>query len=267
VTVRIRPSFIVTEGKLDTVEVTLGGPRSILDGVDDHKTTFTVDLTRASAGPVRIDPKRNMVRPALNRRLELLSVKPTPLTLTVEHLERRQLPVQPKLVGEPALGYRVGRLSVTPEQVEVTAPGSRFDDLKSIGTDDVDVTGQHDDFQKPVVLAWAGESVTFSPDRVRVGVTFQEAMMSRAFAHVPIRLAHAEGLRATVDPPWVDLTIEGPQPLLHNYKLDDAAAYVDLENLKPGTHLVSVHVNLPPELTLRRQQPDPHKVVIMGGKR
>src|SRR5581483_5914877 len=76
VSVRTRPSFIVTEGQPDQVEVTLSGPRTILDGVDDHKTTFTVDLTHASPGVVRVDPKRSMVHPTLNRRLDLVSVKP-----------------------------------------------------------------------------------------------------------------------------------------------------------------------------------------------
>ncbi len=265
VSVRTRPSFIVTEGQPDQVEVTLSGPRTILDGVDDHKTTFTVDLTHASPGVVRVDPKRSMVHPTLNRRLDLVSVKPTPLSMTVERLERRQLPISVKILGEPSIGYRVAKVTIAPEEVEVTAPGSKFAELKEIRTDDVDVSGQHEDFQKTVVLAWAGEAVTFTPDRVRVAVTFQEAMMSRAFPHVDVRVVHGEGAKVRVQPPWVDLTIEGPQPLLHNYKLEDGAAWVDVGGLKPGAHDVSVHVNLPPELKVVRQQPDPHTVVITGG--
>jgi YbbR domain-containing protein len=270
VTVRTRPAFIVTDGQRDTVEVTLSGPRTILDGVEEHKSAFTfnIDLTHASPGPVRIDPKRSMVRPLLNRRLDLVAVKPTPLIMTVGRLERRQLPVEPKLRGEPALGYRVARVTVMPPQVEVTAPGNRFESLHEISTEDLDLAGLHDDFDKTVVLGWAGESVTFTPDRVQVSVTFQQAMMSRVFAHVPVRIAHGEGVRARVTPAWVDLTIEGPQPLLHNYQLEDDAAYVDVEHLGPGRHQVSVHVNLPPELKLVRRQPDPHTVVVtsIGGK-
>ena len=253
---RLQPGLIVTNLPAKPIKTRLRGPRTILEGVDEHKVRLVPDLSGALPGDVRIDLGGDMVRPDLPRRLKVVSLEPARLKLHIERLVQRTLPVRVEVAGIPAPGYKP-RLSTAPEHVEVRGPASKLDDLKEIATEPVDVTGASGTLQRTALLTWAGDFVTFAPDHVTVTIGFEEEMMRREFHGVDVRILHVEGLRAQLVPARVDLVLRGPQHVLHNYVLADGAAYVDAAGLMPGTYRVSARVDLPPSLELVKQRPDP----------
>ena len=85
----------------------------------------------------------------------------------------------------PPLGY-TAEPSVTPIEVEVSGPASKVDDLREIKTESVDLHGAPESFQRSVLLSWAGDFVSFTPDHVIVAVTFEPTMMVRRFEHVEV---------------------------------------------------------------------------------
>ena len=243
----------------------LRGPRTILDGVDTRETRVTLDLSGAVPGERTMELSPDMVRPDLPRRLKVVRLEPARLKVHIESLVSRSVPVRVEVAGLPPLGYTVAGTSVTPDEVKATGPSSRVNELKEIKTEPVDVSGATDAFPRDnVLLSWAGDFVTFAPDHVRVAVTVKQVMMSREFSHVDVRIVNAEGMRAQLFPPWVDLTVSGPQRTLHNYEFKEGAVYVDAAGLKPGDHEVGVKVDLPPALELESQRPDAHRLRLSG---
>ncbi|TMA42990.1 MAG: hypothetical protein E6J83_10935 [Deltaproteobacteria bacterium] len=253
---RLQPGLIVTNLPAKPIRARLRGPRTILEGVDEHKVRLAPDLSSAMPGDLRLDLAGDMVRPDLPRRLKVVSVEPARLKLHVERLAQRNLPVRVEVAGMPATGYKP-KPSAVPDHVEVRGPASKLDDLKEIATEPVDVSGASATVQRSVLLSWAGDFVTFAPDHVTVTVAFEEEMMRREFRGVDVRVLHIEGARAQLFPARIDVVIRGPQHVLHNYELGDGAAYVDAAGLVPGTYRVSARVDLPPSLELVRQRPDP----------
>jgi YbbR domain-containing protein len=267
---KLQRGLIVTNPPVKPVAITLRGPRTILDGVDEHKVHLAVDMSESEPGDVRVDLQGGMVRPELPRRLKAVRVEPSRMRLRVERLARRTLPVRIDLAGMPAFGYTVAESHVAPDRVEVTGPASKVDELKDVATEPIDLRGMKDNLQRSVLLAWAGDFVTFAPDHVTATVTFDEVMVSREFRRLDVRVVGApDGLQPRVTPATVTVTVRGPQRLLHNYKVADGAPYVDASGLGAGAHKLGVRLDLPPALEVTARTPDAVQVQLTprGGKR
>jgi YbbR domain-containing protein len=262
---RLAPGLVVTNLPQKPIVFTLRGPRTILDGVDERKLRASLDLSAASPGESRLELTADMVRPELPRRLKVVRVEPARLKMRIERLVRRRLPVRADLAGMPALGYTVAESTVTPNQVEVTGPASKVDDLKEITTETVDLRGMAETMHRDSLLSWAGDFVSFTPEHVVVTVTVEEVMVSREFKHVDVQILNASGKPVRVTPSQVDLTVRGPQRLLHNYRVPDGAVTVDAAGLPAGMHRLPAHVDLPPALEITRRQPDVLTVQVGDG--
>jgi hypothetical protein len=103
------------------------------------------------------------------------------------------------------------------------------------------------------MLQWLGDDVTLTPDRVDVTIDLDETMVSRVFEDVRVRLPGGE--TGKVEPSTVDLTIHGPEHLLHDFQLAEGAVSVDPNGLPIGRHALPVHVALPPRLEVAKLQP------------
>jgi YbbR domain-containing protein len=89
-------------------------------------------------------------------------------------------------------------------------------------------------------------------------------MGTREFPKIPIAVVGGAG---DVSPPTVDLTIRGPQRLLHNLKLDDGAVSIDVSGLAGGSHNAEVRVEVPDGLKVVTRSPERVRVKIDGGGR
>src|SRR6185436_6140872 len=263
---KLPPDLIVVNAPDRAVTATLRGPRTILDGVDEQRGRIALDLLAATPGEMRIELTPDMIRPELPRRLKLVRLEPQRLKMQVERLLRRRVPVRAELAGAPALGYMTAESSVRPAEVEVAGPKSKVEDLKEIRTEPIDMQGLEHGFQRNTLLAWAGDLVSFTPDHVLVSVSVEEVSVSREFKDVPVRIVNSRERTVALDPATADVTLSGPQRLLHNFKFDDGALLVDADELEPGTHKVKVQVTLPATLEVTRRRPDQHTLTIAGGQ-
>jgi YbbR domain-containing protein len=262
---RLAPGLVVTNLPAKPIVFTLRGPRTILDGVDERKLRASLDLSAAAPGEARLELNADMIRPELPRRLKVIRVEPARLKMRIERLVRRRLPVRADLAGMPALGYTVAESSVTPNQVEVAGPASKVDELKEITTETVDLRGLSETMHRDTLLSWAGDFVSFTPEHVVVTVTVEEVMVSREFKRLEVQILNASGTPVRVTPTHVDLTVRGPQRVLHNYRVVDGAVTVDAAGLLPGVHRVRTRIDLPPALEITRRQPETLTLTVGDG--
>jgi YbbR domain-containing protein len=252
----LAPGVIVTSQPAKPIAVTVRGPRTILDGVDERRTRMAVDLSDVAPGELREELNADMLRPELPRRLKVVRIEPARVKVRVERLARRRLPVKAELDGAPPMGYTADT-TVTPGDVEVSGPASKVDDLKEIKTEPIEMHGAPEPIGRNVLLSWAGDFVSFTPDHVRVAISFNPTMMMRQFEHVEVAIRSVPaGMRAKLVPPRVDLTVQGPQRVLSNFELPDGSVFVDAANLEPGSHRVTPQADLPQSIEVTRRDPD-----------
>ncbi len=257
---KIPDALTVLNPPTKPVSVTLRGPRTILDNVDEHKVRLQLSLASIQLGDNRIDPSGSMLNPDLPRSLKVVRFDPPSFMLSVDRRAMKRLPVKIDLAGVPAFGYTVAESTVSPEMVDVTGPARLLADMNHVSTEQIDVKNADQAFQRNILLDQIDPSLTYVPDVVQVRVTLDESVAVRAFPKVAVAVPDG----AQVTPTSVDLTIRGPQRLLHNLTLPPDTAHLDVASLPPGSHLVPVQVTLPEGLKLVSQSPERVRVRIGG---
>ncbi len=67
--------LIVTSQPVKPIAITVRGPRTILDGVDERRTRMTIDLSDVAPGELRQELNADMLRPELPRRLKVVRIE------------------------------------------------------------------------------------------------------------------------------------------------------------------------------------------------
>lgn len=120
-----RPAEHAVSGIPDTVEVGVRGPGTVVNQLDRDDFVAELDLTDVRPGEstlpisVRFDEES----------LELVWQVPQQLTLQVERIVTKQVPVRLELEGGVARGYVVGEPFLDPDTIEVTGVSSRVEAL------------------------------------------------------------------------------------------------------------------------------------------
>jgi YbbR domain-containing protein len=116
------PSLVISTEIPNQVTVTLSAPRSIWDRLraDARSVRATIDLSALGPGthtvPIEIDPQ---IRPA-----RVVNWSPRTVTITLEQLEIKELPIDLVRRGEPAIGFQADSPSLSETVVRISGPAS-----------------------------------------------------------------------------------------------------------------------------------------------
>jgi len=257
-------NLVVTDWPRDRVQVTVRGPRPLLDGIDERRTRLMLRLSTLDQGENWLDLKAAVLEPEVPRRLKVVRLEPGRVLVQAERLKRRSLPVRATLAGTPAFGFRTGEIDLVPERVEVSGPAKQIDGLVEVHTVPVDIGKEQRTVQRRALLEWVGDFVTFIPDRVSVTVGIEEILVTREYPNVPVHLVGPPGVR--LEPATISLTLRGPQRILHEYRLPPEAAHVNAAGMDPGEHQVEVLVDVPSTVEVITREPNIHRLIVAEGE-
>ncbi len=116
------PGLVINGDYPGEVEVTLRAPRSIWDELEAEEAPVraVLDLSGLSAGEHTVNIQ---VQVALSP-VRIVSASPSALTLLLEPLATRTIPVDVTLNGQPAVGYEAGQVELTPGEVVLSGAES-----------------------------------------------------------------------------------------------------------------------------------------------
>lgn len=208
----------VPPGKADSppcrdqsVTVRVRAPKDVLDELTAEDFRATADLSDATADltrvPVRVQPTR--------ARVDIVEISPAQITVRLEDVTSRTVPVRTQLVGTPPRGFEARSFAVQPDEAVVSGPESLVSRV-SVAEADVDLTGARTNFEQTLLLQARDdqggniEGVNVEPESARVRVEMVQLEFSAPFVVQPdISGAPADGFTATgiqVDPPFVIIT-------------------------------------------------------------
>jgi YbbR domain-containing protein len=176
------PEGMVIVGEFDElVQVTVRVPESIRKSLKIEDFTTTVDLTGLEPGthevPIQVELKK---QPS-----EVIDFEPKYVTLRLEPLVSRSVPVHVQTEGEPTLGYFKGELTVAPSMVTVVGPSSYVTGvvhaLTQVSIQDADIDVEEDLRVQPVDSE--GQLVpylTLEPDVVNVRIPIELSVYYRS---------------------------------------------------------------------------------------
>jgi YbbR domain-containing protein len=237
----------------DTVEVRLRGPSGTIGRLLPGEVVAVLDLTSARPGTRLFHMLADEVRVPYG--VGVAQVNPAALPLTFEPSATRSVPVVPVLDGQPAPGYRVGRIVSSPEQVTVVGPSSHVVGIVNATTEPVSVATATATVIDRVVVGVADELVRLDhPQIATVSVEIVPMAADKRLEGVPVTVRGlAAGGGATIEPATVVVVLRGPHARLA--PVSTATAYVDVTGLPPGRTRLPVKIDPIADVQLAAVEP------------
>ena len=117
------PDTIVYDLSATVVDVRLRAPESAWTSLSARVISATIDLGRGAPGEDLHTVDINVPDP-VGRTVRVVRVEPAAISLKLEPAGSARVPVALNLIGEPPVGYKVGRLITEPSTVTVAGPAS-----------------------------------------------------------------------------------------------------------------------------------------------
>lgn len=161
----------------------------------------------------------------------------------------RNVIVRVVTTGQPANGYKLTNITVTPLNVVVFSSDPQLvNDLPGfVETDPVDLIDVEDDFDTYVSISLP-EGISVVGDQfvlVRVSIAAIEGSLTLSVPVTPIGLLPIHA--AIVSPETVDVILSGPVPILDTLTPEDVRVVVDVTDMELGTYQLEPQVDVIPD--------------------
>ncbi len=114
------------------IEVTVRGPRSMIQELRNRNITRPVDLASAKSGTIVIKNDEKSI--PLPRGITVQRWQPTNITLLVDELLQKRFPIDPITEGSLASGYELQQISLDPDHLVISGPRSILEKGKVLKT-------------------------------------------------------------------------------------------------------------------------------------
>ena len=253
--VKLADGYILGDASVEPDQVTITGAESVLDQVD--RAVAQVDEVEGvsedsvlPASLVLYDANGN----ELNQTQMSNNLGEEGLSVSVEVMKVKGIPVVFDVEGSPAEGYKYSGCVSTPESVQVCGKSEDIDKISEIDVPAsvIDISGASEPIEMSVditpYLPEGVELVDENSGNVKVTVKIeQEGTLTVDFMVSSIRINNlAENLQVSYEPDAeITFRFTGDEDLLDTLDISNAVS-VDLSDYdRPGSYDVPVKVNLP----------------------
>lgn len=142
-------NFSVESKKVTPDTITIAGSSSMIAKAD--RAVVSVNIAGKEKSFTEFDSVN--ILDADGNTVTGLDIMPSQVKVAVKMKEATKLgnlPIRIDTKGEPAKGYKVGRITITPPVATITAPISFFSNNKTLDLDPIDVTGASADIHQVV---------------------------------------------------------------------------------------------------------------------
>ena len=261
------PSLIITSEIPSSIEITLRAPHSIWEKLtaQEKSVQATLDLSGLSAGEHQVNIQvRVLVRP-----YQIVLADPSSVTVKLEPISTRTLPLDLSLSGLPAVGYQAGDVTLDPKEVVISGPISVIEQVERARVFvNLDGIRENIDQSNPIQIVDKNNTVikglTVRPETIRVNVPVSQQGGFRDVAvKVIVKGQIAAGYRLeniSVFPPIVTVFATNPE-LVNSLPGVVETQPLDLQNAKEDI-TTRLALTLPENVTLVGAQTVQVTVVI-----
>ena len=259
--VNLPRDLIISNQFKKELEMTVSGQRSLIRGMSEQHISRTIDLSKASPGTVVIQNSPDSI--SLPRGLSVLRVQPPTLTLLLDQLIHKEIPIKPNLIGKVHRDYRLDSVAVDPPTLEISGPQSILGQEEMFNTDPIDLNDLNQSTVKQVSLALKPEIADLIGEPVvAVRLNLIELKKKMELASIPVELDLSGGKQTEViyqlKPPTIKITAEIPQSLLQKTKNIKGLfrARIAPRTLRDGSAKLKVNVEGPPQVKILSVSPE-----------
>ncbi len=259
--VNLPRDLIISNQFKKQIEVTISGQRSLIRSMTEQHISRSIDLSKATPGTIVIQNDPDSI--SLPRGLSILRVQPPTLTLLLDRLIQKELPIKPILVGKVHKDFRLDSVTVDPLTLKISGPQALLDPEENLRTLPIVITGLSESTVKQVSLALKNEiSDLIGEPVVAVRLNLSALKKEMQFTDIPIDFEHDKGKQTEMiyrlSPPTVSIKAEIPQGMIRkpNGLKSLFKAKIRPETLQPGSVKLKVLVEAPTQIKIISVSPD-----------
>lgn len=235
------------------VSIEVRGPRPLIEQVRTAIHNFTVEYPDTSPPTynVVLNPRQIWLPPGV----ELLEVRPPSLSIDVERLLTRELPVKVDYEGALREGFRLERVAAVPATVIARGPARFVESLKEILTKRLDVRDVVEPKRMEVPLIPPDPRVTLSTAMSTVEFVVTEIPAEKSFDNINVQVVAPHGFAASVQPTKAKVTLGGPAPQLDAIDPKGLIVRADARSLSEGKSELPLEADLPAGVSVVETKP------------
>ena len=172
-------------------------------------------------------------------------IRPSNITLKIDRLLQKELPIKPVIKGKPATGFEIASIISDPPTMSLTAPAEILGEVVFLPTQPIEISGQKTSLKLQAPLD-VGEDITeiIGEPVISVNVLIREKLISREFSGIPVEFDHqAERTTYRLDHHQVRVKTALPYSIANKQAVKfHFEATIDADNLPPGRHVLPVKI-------------------------
>lgn len=261
----------------EKVTVTLKGDKSRLETMTEKSVTILLKYEQAKRKDkscVWALRSSDVKLPYYAIGIKVLSIKPDKVSQQVDKMDSKTLPVE-AILDETTLpkGYKVGKVTVSPEKITVTAPSSKLEKIKTIRTLPISLENITHSFDCDQEFDTENCSdLDFDRKNVLVQVEILRALKTRTFNTLPVRILIPPSSKKQtlsceiVSAPTVDLEVSGSENVIDLLRKEDIFVFANISDFtKPGLYWIDLRCAIdkngitsskidPPKISVKLEQ-------------
>ncbi len=226
------------------LRLTISGASARLRRLSKRELSLVMNLSDAEPGVINLEFPLEEIQ-GIPDDVTILRLVPNSVQVEIERKVTRTLKLVAAQVGMPADGYRLARIELSPEAIQVRGPPSILNRITEITTDGIPVDGLKASVRVPVGIHFQQDTLQRVGDQqVIANVTIESLTELRKFEGIPVTVTQGWGTGVQA----VDVTLEGPIAELKQIKTSDLTAIV---RIPPDTPLREITVRHDPNAAAR----------------
>lgn len=195
------------------VSVRLRGPKVLVRNLNPKDMIYPLNLSGLKPG-VNVLTFRPEAIP-VGRGIEVMEINPQRLTLDVDRIMEKSVPVRPGWTGEVHEDYEFSRIVAEPGYVLLRGPETLVSGIDTLGTQPLHVNATVRDMVEENIPVVLDNQVEARPSHVTVRL-FLAAKTREESVKLPVRAASPRGFTSQVEPKTVKVKARVPLPLLRD---------------------------------------------------
>ncbi len=196
------------------IEVSVRGPRSLIQDLRNRNITRAVDLSGKKTGAFVLQNTDESI--TFPRGITVLRLQPTDITLLLDKLIKKNFRIAPITKGEPTEGFTLDKVTLNPSHLTISGPKKVLDSAKNLETYIIDITNLDSTTTlqvhlnlKPEFIDLIGETV------VTVKLDVGEKLKQQTVVNIPVNVRESDQ-PVTVTPDKISVTANIPVNLIRD---------------------------------------------------
>jgi YbbR domain-containing protein len=249
------------------LEVTISGPRGLINGVTRQHISRTINLSKATTGTVVVKNDTDSI--SFPRGISVLRIQPSNITLLLDRLIEKDIRIYAQTKGTPAKNFELKNVKFNPAVIKINGPQSIIGKEYSLNTKPIDITGKTKSFATQVALDLKPEILKLIGDTViDADIIIQEKIVEKTIHKIPVQVMSKEAQAKVkkISPNKVKIKVSIPIGISNDKKKlqDLVQARIWADKLQEGKHTLPVETAAPNNVRIIEIVPT--EVIVTIGK-